>query len=125
MGQISLEKYLNESIDYNMARSGKTVYGFPEGLSELEKFASAFHQDLDLLNESYESTGESYILSVEEHCLTELKKELSEFLTRHKSSSEQAVRKAWFKKGAHAHTKNLYIFLKSVEGRLESKLGLQ
>jgi hypothetical protein len=87
--------------------------------SELERFASWFHQDCDLMFSTFEDGARMYF---EEYLPHEnrntLRKELAQFVADHEGASEEALRNVWLKLGAqtwHKQPRSIEKFRSSLQ----------
>ena len=87
--------------------------------TELEKFASYFHQDIIYLKEDVHEMGRQYISSLPSEKRVALKLEIADLLSKHESP--KALLKAWHAKGAEAWDRkvDLRSFLEGISKALE------
>ena len=86
------------------------IIGDPDQwLSELEKFASWFHQDWELIFPDVREGALMYRDSLSHDRRVTLVKELQDFLNRHAGEPSGAVLKAWFRLGAEGWQRDLEI----------------
>lgn len=70
--------------------------------SELEQFASWFHQDWELFFSDFTQGAGMYVERLPSHRRAILRNEISGFLERNAESSPGDTKKAWYKLGAQA-----------------------
>ena len=68
--------------------------------TELEKFASWFHQDWKLVYKDFYEGARMYASSLSTERKTALRRELSEFVETHRNTSRSVLMASWFKLGA-------------------------
>ncbi len=80
-------------------------------LSELQKFASWFHQDWDLIFPDFYQGAKIYFSNISSERIKVLKQELKEFLDKYRGSKSSEVEKAWFRLGAEDWQPDLDIYM--------------
>ncbi len=78
-------------------------------LTELEQFASWFHQDWHLFFPDFHQGAAMYVVSLSAARRAALRRELAAFLEEHAGSSSKAILNRWRKLGAQAWDRDLNI----------------
>lgn len=77
--------------------------------SELQKFASWFHQDWDLIYPNFYEGAQMYLTSLSSRRRVKLSNELQDFLRQYGGEPSKLVLRAWFRLGAEAWPPELEI----------------
>ena len=77
--------------------------------SELEQFASFFHQDWKLIFPDFHAGAEMYLSSVTNEQKYKLKEQLIQLVENHKDSDQATIKKEWLNLGAQGWQKSLNI----------------
>jgi hypothetical protein len=96
-----------ENSDMQDSDSFKVVQS--KDLSELQQFASWFHQDWKLLFPDFYTGTEMYLKGLSSDRQATLKRELHDFLDKNKNASEKVLFKSWLDLGAQGWDSKLEI----------------
>lgn len=76
---------------------------------ELEKFATIFHQDINLIYNSFEEASDEYHSSLTSKRQAILVVQIESFLKEHDLSSSKTVLSAWVNLGAHGWDRKINV----------------
>ena len=96
-----VELEMNNSDQYRVVKG--------EGQSELQKFASWFHQDWKLIFPNFHEGARMYVNDMSSSRRMELKKQLQRFVDANSQSTVDAVKKEWLNLGAQGWQSELDI----------------
>jgi hypothetical protein len=71
--------------------------------TELERFASWFHQDWKVRFTDFQDASRAYLATLPPASRSILRQQLSDFLFRHDSSSPAKIKKSWLALGAQGY----------------------
>jgi len=86
--------------------------------TELEQFATCFHQDWSIMFPSFEEAAARYVAQLPSSRRDALREELSAFLEAHASATRQGMTRRWMKLGAQGAPSDLKGALRIFVGRI-------
>lgn len=108
---VKIVSQVPANLELKMQKYESHVIVPSKQLSELQKFASWFHQDWDLIFPDFYQGAKMYFNNISAERIKVLKQELKEFLDKYRGSKSSKLEQAWFRLGAEAWQPDLDIYM--------------